>query len=219
MRKIMLIGFIGVVSLLVAGCFGAILLTETAQFVIESTAYGHDATIDFGVVDPGGSAVVLSGTLTNIATQDIVVESVTIEGSGYSASLPETPFTIATGAEVAASLTFDPDDSGSYVGTVTLGVENAEAAFVVNLTGEGNYAPVAYPAVTVTGAGDLADTEPPNGTYIRAGTQTDFVVSEYSEENVDYPTPSYELPGTPYTIWAAVVDDGGRGWVIDRLRI
>lgn len=207
----------GMISLVVAaaaalsGCFG-FQEGDVAQFVFGATAYGYEATVSFGFVEPEGSGRTLSGRLENLTVRDIVIESVELTGSDYDLTLPSPPFTIAPGESVAASLTFAPAASGTSTGSIEVGIRGNDTPFAVNLRGVGNYPPVARPAVKVSGAG----TEAVNGTYVRVGTLTTFAVRiEFDpESDVEYDSPTYELPGAVYTIWA-VDNDGGFGWVID----
>ncbi len=206
----------GMVSLVVAaaaalsGCFG-LQEGDVAQFVFGATAYGYEATVSFGFVEPEGSGRTLSGRLENLTVRDIVIESVELTGSDYDLTLPSRPFTIAPGESVAASLTFAPTASGTSTGSIEVGIGGNDTPFAVNLQGVGNYPPVARPAVIVSGAG----TEAVNGTYVREGTLTTFTVRvEFDPESeVEYASPTYELPGTVYKIWA--MDNDGSGWIID----
>jgi hypothetical protein len=182
-----------------------------AQLVIESTQYGYDATVNFGLANPDGAPVVLAGTLENLLGRDVTVESAEVDGDSFSVDTPALPVTIAKDESVGVSLSFAPKGSGEKTGTLTIVFAGQNEPFVLNLTGEGNYPPVAYAAVTVTGT----EPRPYHGTYIRSGTKTEYLLPNPGLGVPEtYLSPSYVLPGTVYTIWAAATD-GRMGWVID----
>jgi hypothetical protein len=115
--------------------------------------------------------------------------------------IPALPLSLGPGDEAEFSLSFDPTDSGVQNTTISLTVQGIDGPVAFTAVGEGNFAPVAYASVTVSGAGTAAV----NGTYIRTGTPNTF--------SGTYDIPSYELTGTEYVIWGRQED--GISWFID----
>ena len=195
---------------LLAGC-DWILSRDVAQLVIESTPYGYYATVDFGLANPDGAPVVLAGALENLLGRDVTVESVEVDGDSFSVETPTLPAPVAEGESVEVSLTFAPTGSGDKTGSLTVVFAERDEPFVLNLAGEGNYPPVAYAAVTVSGAGEAGA----NGIYRRVGTGDEFGVRNDGLETQElYAIPRYEMAGGAYTIWSPD-NDGAFGWVID----
>lgn len=195
-------------GLLLSGCLG-ITIDGSIEVVVDATPYGFGATLDFGIVDPDGEPATINATIQNISDADLVVTGISVEGSAFGVSAPQLPRTIESAGETAVSLTFDPDGSGAFDGSILVTIQRGDVPFVVNLAGEGNFAPVAFGAVTVQG-GDLPAIR---GTYRRAGSITGPAYDQGSQVDVDYDFPVYELSGTDYVIYA--YDDGPTNWALD----
>ncbi len=93
------------------------------------------ATLSFGSVAPGNTAS-LTGTLT-AGSSDIVVNSVTVNGSPYSFSGPVFPTTVSAGSSLPYTITFAPTSSGSFNGTVSFDSTASDSPAVQNLSGTG----------------------------------------------------------------------------------
>jgi hypothetical protein len=187
---------------ILGGCFLVSVDPGTAIAVeIAETAYGYEATFDFGIVEPGSGPVTVAARIVNILDRDVTVTGVAADDTAFAAETPAVPFTVAAGDSVEASLSFDPESSAVYSAELSVDIDGAGAPFVITLTGVGNYPPVASEAVVVTGAGD----ETANGIYYRDGVRI--------SDNQGIPYPYYENPETGYRIYA--FDGDGIGWSLD----
>ena len=106
------------------------------------------------------------------------------------------PFTVIAVESISASLIFGPTASGAVTAVLSAVIDGADLPFVLNLSGEGNYPPVAEAIVEVSGAGTAAV----NGTY-------------YRTEEIEDECPVYRLTGTDYRIYRA--NPEVLGWFID----
>jgi hypothetical protein len=122
---------------------------------------------------------------------------VTGAAQGLSLALPQTPLEIAVSSSATATLVFDPTDSSASAAGIQVSIQNGTAPYVLNVTGEGNYAPLVEVIVSVT---DAIPT-PINGEYeLQGGLSPD-----------GYRV--YSLPATDYRIFGQ--DDEGIGWYFD----
>jgi hypothetical protein len=152
---------------------------------VGSTEYAHDGTLDFGMVSPLDEPLVVTAELRNITEKDITVTAVSVDNLVFVAGTPALPFTVAGGESVELSLSFDPTASGAAVAGLSATIDGADLPFVLNLTGEGNFPPVAEVIVNVTDA----DPSAMNGTYeLTAETSLDG-------------NRVYALPGSEYKLY------------------
>ena len=196
--RLILLSVVVGVSVLLAGCF-LISVDPAGAFTVRvgSTVYEYETTLDFGLVNPDGDPSVLAAELLNIADRDITVTGVTVDNAAFSVETSEElPFTVLAGESISASLTFDPPASGVETAVLSAVIDGADLPFVLNLSGEGNYPPVANAIVVVSGAG----TDEVNGTY-------------YRTDEIEDGCPVYRLTGTEYRIYrySTEVSD----WFID----
>ncbi len=184
------------ISLLLSGCFTRSMNpVDVFTVKVNSTVYGHDATLGFGPVNPDGDPSVAAGELHNITDVDITVTEVSTDNAVFSVETEALPFTVLAGESTSVSLIFDPTASGAVGAVLTAVTDRTDLPFVLNLSGEGNYPPVANAIVEVSGAGTTAV----NGTYYR----TDEVGQGY---------PVYRF-GTDYVLYGWPND--GIEWLID----
>jgi hypothetical protein len=139
-------------------------VAETPALTLSSTA------VDFGSVAVGshGSNAV---TLTSSGTAAVVLQSVAVSGTGFSAGQLHLPLTLAPGQQIALPLSFTPASAGAQQGQVTL-TDNATGSLnTITLTGAGTTtASLSFPTdvdfgnVTVGSEGDKTITLVSNGT-------------------------------------------------------
>lgn len=193
-RKIVLVGIAAAVVL--AGCGWLptqepipVDVNDVIQLLDGDTALS-DAGYDFGPVNPDADPVTATLSVQNAGDEAVTVSQATVDNDVF--ALGTTSFTVEPGQSADLSATFDPVASGEETGTVTITVEGFEDdPLSFTLTGEGNYPPVAYAVVEVSGAG----TAEANGTYRRTAPQfSDF-------QDPPYMIPLYQSPTTGYYVW------------------
>jgi P pilus assembly chaperone PapD len=101
-------------------------------------------SLAFGTVQAGSSSI-LSLTVSNTGTSDLVVSSVTSSNPRFSPDL--TSFTVVPGANRVVSVTFAPIAGGAQAGTLTLTHNAVGGTTAVSLTGTG-----ASPAISLSPA-------------------------------------------------------------------
>lgn len=188
------------IVLLLSGCFIIGVFIDPSDGItvlVGSETYAHEATYDFGMVDATADPVLESAELVNVSSFEFTVTAVTVDSEAFTVETPDLPFTMVPGDTVEVSVGFAPVESGVANGTITVQVDRTDTVFELNLTGDGNYPPVAQAVTVVTGAGSDAV----NGTYVR-GTET---------QN-GYPV--YRLAGTDYRIYGEFTGEG-IDWFID----
>lgn len=126
------------------------------------------ATLAFGTVQAGSSSI-LSLTVSNLGTSDLVVSGVTSSNPRFSPDL--TSFTVVPGASRMVSVTFTPIAGGVQAGTLTLAHNAAGGTTAVGMTGTGaspaislSPSSLAFGNVAVGGSGSLALTVSNPGT-------------------------------------------------------
>jgi hypothetical protein len=176
---------------------GTAAANDVMKISIDSTDYASGASYDFGFVDPSVGAAQTPVLLVNMSDGPITVSATTGAAEDISLTLPQTPLVIAAGASSAATLEFDPTGSTESAAAIQVALEHGTAPFVLNTSGEGNYAPVAEVIVTVTDA-------------IPTGINGEYELqSGLSPE--DYRV--YQLPGTDYRLFGK--DTEGIRWYFD----
>ncbi len=207
MKKLLLLFLLLPVILFVtlAGCEnGTIQIGDFLTITVntDGVEITEDGVLDFGILRPGEDSLEISLTATNNGEEDIVVGTVDKTGSeAFVLTIGELPVTIPAGETLQYSLTFAPAESGAETGTLTLTAVNFPDAIEIELTGEGNYAPVPLFGVTVSNAG----TEGVNGFYERDGFQ---------DTGSEGDRPKYTKEGTPtYYIFGYSPD--GMVWIIE----
>jgi hypothetical protein len=108
--------------------------------------------ITFAQVVPGsGASAVLAFNVLNpsTATDPVTLNSITVSGAAFSLSnVPTAPIVIAVGASISFNLTFTPNSSGTFTGTLSIGTR----VFTVSAVGVAS--PV--PAFNLTLASPIA---------------------------------------------------------------
>lgn len=134
------------------------------SITINETDYAASATYNFGLTESGSAGKTITLVLKNTGDTDITVSAVTLsDAAHYSVTTPALPQSAAAGSTVETSVTFKPQASGILSSTISITVDGFSAPFVLNLTGEGNYAPTVKFGIEVSDSNN-ADT---NGFYER----------------------------------------------------
>jgi hypothetical protein len=138
--------------------------TETPALTLSSTA------VDFGSVAVGSHGS-NSVTLTSSGTAAVVLQSVAVSGTGFSAGQLHLPLTLAPGQQIALPLSFTPASAGAQQGQVTLTDNATGSPNTISLSGTGTTtASLSVPTsldfgdVTVGSEGDKTITLVSNGT-------------------------------------------------------
>lgn len=101
------------------------------------------ATLDFGNQTVGGLYPARSVTLTNSGTAELASIAVTVAGTGFAATGPACPATLAAGAACTVSLTFTPGAAAlDYTGTLRVSSNASGSPHAVVLAGRGTAAVV-----------------------------------------------------------------------------
>ena len=76
-------------------------------------------------------------TISNAGTAPLTITAATVNGAGFSSGGLNLPTTVAPGASVTLEVTFSPEASGSYTGTLTLLSSASNSSVVLPLFGSG----------------------------------------------------------------------------------
>ena len=115
--------------------------------------------VDFGMLYATQETRDLTFTITNDGETNLVVTSVTTTGDGFSDDL-DNGFTLAEGEAQVVTVTFAPEDAGSFEGTVTIASNDPDEDVVtVNLVGEGEWYPIVRIAEDEYDFGDVVHGE------------------------------------------------------------
>jgi hypothetical protein len=110
--------------------FGVQLNASAATLTASST------TVAFGTVNVGRTAA-SSVTLTSSGNSPVTISSISAGGSGFTASGITTPLTLNPGQTATLTLSFYPDHSGTFTGTVTIASNSSTGNLAINTSGSG----------------------------------------------------------------------------------
>jgi hypothetical protein len=94
------------------------------------------SAVNFGSVAVGSQAS-NSVTLTSSGTAAVVLQSLAVNGDGFSTGPLQLPLTLAPGQQVAIPLTFSPANAGAQTGEITLTDNATGSPSGISLTGTG----------------------------------------------------------------------------------
>ena len=98
-------------------------------------------SVDFGQIDIGATDNQIL-TITNLGLSDLTVSDIATEGAYFSTDF-EAEFTVAPNESAELTVTFAPEESGEFAGTLTITSDDPEnGELVVNLTGSGVRPPI-----------------------------------------------------------------------------
>ena len=151
---------------------------------IDGTEQDAASSYNFGLTEAEGTGISKTIILTNSTGSDVTVNSLTLSDEvNYSLTSPALPVTTAAGGTAEVTLTFSPQSSGSIDSTISIEVQGISDPFILDLSGEGNYAPTVKFGIQVTGAGNTAA----NGFYERDG---------FFNTDPNYRRPNYTKSGS-----------------------
>ena len=93
-------------------------------------------SISFGNV-PVGKADIQSITLSDSGNAGLRIQSITVSGTGFAASGPPPPSTLAPEQSASLSIAFSPSSTGSYTGQLSIVSNAGNSPTLINLDGSG----------------------------------------------------------------------------------
>ena len=118
----------------------------------------NPASLGFGTVNVGSNSP-LGATLTNSGNSNVTISSVTVSGTGFSASGVTAGTTLTPNQSVTLNVTFAPTAAGSLIGTVTVASNATNTPAIIALSGTGAATTtINVTAFGATGNGSTNDT-------------------------------------------------------------
>ena len=136
-----------IVILVTSGCVG-VTGKGTTPVVTGVAIEISPSTVSFGNVAMGQSAT-KTVTLTNPGTEALSVSGIAVAGTGFTASGPHLPISLASGQSTSISAVFKPTSGNADKGTITITSNAAGSPSLVALSGTGTTGATAA-ALTVT---------------------------------------------------------------------
>jgi hypothetical protein len=136
-----------IVILATSGCVG-VTGKGTTPVVTGVAIEISPSTVSFGNVAMGQSAT-KTVTLTNTGTEALSVSGIAVAGTGFTASGPHLPISLASGQSTSISAVFKPTSGNADKGTITITSNAAGSPSLVALSGTGTTGATAA-ALTVT---------------------------------------------------------------------
>jgi hypothetical protein len=137
-----------IVILATSGCVG-VTGKGTTPVVTGVAIEISPSTVSFGNVAMGQSAT-KTVTLTNTGTEALSVSGIAVAGTGFTASGPHLPISLASGQSTSISAVFKPTAGNTDKGTITITSNAAGSPSLVTLSGTGTTGTTAAAALTVT---------------------------------------------------------------------
>jgi hypothetical protein len=103
---------------------------------LPGTLSAAPTSIGFGNVQTGTSQS-QSDALRNSGGSDLTITQVTVSGAGFSISGLSTPVTLTAGQTVPFNVTFAPQSSGNFSGSVTVSSNASNPSLTISLSGAG----------------------------------------------------------------------------------
>ena len=136
-----------IVILATSGCVG-VTGKGTTPVVTGVAIEISPSTVSFGNVAMGQSAT-KTVTLTNTGTEALSVSGIAVAGTGFTASGPHLPISLASGQSTSISAVFKPTAGNADKGTITITSNAAGSPSLIALSGTGTTGATAA-ALTVT---------------------------------------------------------------------
>jgi centrosomal CEP192-like protein/HYDIN/CFA65/VesB family protein len=137
-----------IVILATSGCVG-VTGKGTTPVVTGVAIEISPSTVSFGNVAMGQSAT-KTVTLTNTGTEALSVSGIAVAGTGFTASGPHLPISLASGQSTSISAVFKPTSGNADKGTITITSNAAGSPSLVALSGTGTTGTTPAAALTVT---------------------------------------------------------------------
>ena len=136
------------IILITSGCVG-VTGKGTTPAVTGVAIEISPSSVSFGSVTMGQSAT-KTVTLTNSGTEVLSVSGISVAGTGFTASGPHLPISLAAGQSTSISTVFKPTAGKADTGTITITSNAASSPSLVALSGTGTTGTTAAAALTVT---------------------------------------------------------------------
>ena len=137
-----------IVILVTSGCVG-VTGKGTTPVVTGVAIEISPSTVSFGNVAMGQSAT-KTVTLTNTGTEALSVSGIAVAGTGFTASGPHLPISLASGQSTSISAVFKPTSGNADKGTITITSNAPGSPSLVALSGTGTTGTTAAATLTVT---------------------------------------------------------------------
>ena len=137
-----------IVILVTSGCVG-VTGKGTTPVVTGVAIEISPSTVSFGNVAMGQSAT-KTVTLTNPGTEALSVSGIAVAGTGFTASGPHLPISLASGQSTSISAVFKPTSGNADKGTITITSNAPGSPSLVALSGTGTTGTTAAATLTVT---------------------------------------------------------------------
>jgi hypothetical protein len=141
-------------------------LSATGVTAATPTVSVTPANLAFGNVNVGTSGT-QSITIQNTGTANLVVNSASVSGTGYTVSGMSAPLTVAPGGSTALAVSFTPSNTGTAAGNVALSSNAQASPAAVALTGNG-VSTASQPLTITQGALPQATTGQPYSATLQA---------------------------------------------------
>jgi hypothetical protein len=164
------------------------------------------ASVSFGSVQIGQSQT-QTETVNNTGSASATISQASVSGTGFSISGITTPVTLGPGQSTSFSVTFAPQSSGNFSGSVSIASDASNSPLTMSLSGSAigqsqgtlSVSPVNVGSVTVGTSGTQTGTLTASGasiTVLSAGL-TGANLSEFSISGLSFPVTV--TPGQPVT--------------------
>jgi len=166
-----------------------------AQLTIGLVGTGQAATsglgasptsLNFGTV-PVGSTSSLSATLTNTGNANVTISSVTVSGTGFSASGVTSGLILTTGQTATLTVQFAPTTTGDVTGSISVASNATTSPATISLSGSSHSVTLSWVASTSTDV---------TGYYVYRGTTS----GQYTKVNPTAPVSAAQLTFTDTSV-------------------
>src|SRR5271170_1589751 len=144
------------VILMLSGCVG-VTGKGTTQTATGVSIEISPSTVSFGNLAVGQSAT-KTVTVTNSGTEMLTVSGISVAGTGFTASGPHLPISLAAGQSTSISAVFKPTAAKANTGTITIASNAEDSPSLVALSGTGTTTstPPATPAALTATPNSIA---------------------------------------------------------------
>jgi Abnormal spindle-like microcephaly-assoc'd, ASPM-SPD-2-Hydin len=162
------------------------------------------ASLNFGSITVGSSSTQTT-TLTNTGNSTLSIGSITVSGTGFSASGSTPPSTLTAGQSATLSVVFSPTSAGSFNGSVSAVSDATNSPTTISLSGTGVQTP--SPSVILSWT---ASTSLVIGYNVYRGTQSGGPYTRLNsslDATTTYTDPTVQAGQTYYYVVTSVDSD------------
>jgi hypothetical protein len=177
-------------------------LSLTGDGTTAALSLGASPTsLDFGNVQAGNNNS-LTTAVTNNGNSDVTISSVTVTGTGYSASGVTSGLIISPSQTVTLTITFAPTALGSASGSVSIASNATNSPTTISLSGESHTVLLSWTASTSSGVtGYYIYRATSSGSYTKLNSSSPVSTTQYTDTTVQ--------AATSYSYEVAAVDSSG----------